>query len=101
MAEAHPRLRKTVLTKLALAVPGARWTPAQSVTAFSVKPGVDGFHSVRLFWGEPGWLRKAANQEKLYRSLVSWFTRGLRRLKRCLQNDLPLPAFHTPGVTDR
>jgi hypothetical protein len=31
---------------------------------------------------------------KLYRSLVSFFTRGLRRLKRCLQNDLPLPAFH-------
>jgi hypothetical protein len=26
---------------------------------------------------------------KLYRRLVSWFTRGLRRLKRCLQNDLP------------
>ena len=30
---------------------------------------------------------------KLHRSLVSWFTRGLRYLKRCLQNDLPLPAF--------
>jgi hypothetical protein len=30
---------------------------------------------------------------KLYRSAVSWFKRGLRRLKRCLQNDLPLPAF--------
>jgi hypothetical protein len=25
---------------------------------------------------------------------VSWFTRGLRHLKRCLQNDLPLPPFH-------
>lgn len=42
----------------------------------------------------------------LYRSVVSWFIRGLRRLKRCLQNDLPLPAFHTcqyfsyPSVTD-
>jgi len=31
---------------------------------------------------------------KLYRSAVSWFTRGLRRLKRCLQNNLPLPPFH-------
>ena len=31
--------------------------------------------------------------KKLYRSLVSWFTRGLRRLERCLQNDLPLPPF--------
>ena len=31
---------------------------------------------------------------KLYRSAVSWFTRGLRRLKRCLQNSLPLPPFH-------
>jgi hypothetical protein len=30
---------------------------------------------------------------KLYRSAVSWFKRGLRRLKRCLQNDLPLPSF--------
>ncbi|WP_246585431.1 hypothetical protein [Thiorhodospira sibirica] len=30
---------------------------------------------------------------KLARSLVSWFTRGLRYLMRCLQNDLPLPAF--------
>lgn len=39
--------------------------------------------------------------KKLYRSLVSLFTRGLRRLKRCLQNDLPLPAFHTLLVTDR
>ena len=26
-------------------------------------------------------------------SLVSLFKRGLRRLMRCLQNDLPLPAF--------
>lgn len=31
--------------------------------------------------------------KKLYRSLVSLFKRGLRRLMRCLQNDLPLPAF--------
>jgi len=31
--------------------------------------------------------------KKLYRSMVSWFTRGLRRLKRCLQNNLPLPSF--------
>jgi Transposase DDE domain len=31
---------------------------------------------------------------KLHRSLVSWFTRGLRRLKRCLQNGIPLPSFH-------
>jgi hypothetical protein len=31
--------------------------------------------------------------KKLYRSLVSWFTRGLRCLERCLQNDLPLPPF--------
>ena len=31
--------------------------------------------------------------KKRYRSLVSWFKRGLRRLMRCLQNDLPLPAF--------
>jgi hypothetical protein len=31
---------------------------------------------------------------KLQRSLLSWFKRGLRRLMRCLQNDLPLPAFH-------
>ena len=31
--------------------------------------------------------------KKLHRSFVSWFTRGLRRLKRCLQNNLPLPAF--------
>lgn len=31
---------------------------------------------------------------KLYRSAVSWFKRGLRRLMRCLQNDLPLPAFN-------
>jgi len=32
--------------------------------------------------------------KKPQRSLVSWFTRGLRWLKRCLQNDIPLPAFH-------
>ncbi|MGZ4956960.1 MAG: hypothetical protein ACXV8Q_17810, partial [Methylobacter sp.] len=32
--------------------------------------------------------------KKLYRSLVSWFRCGLRRLMRCLQNDLPLPAFY-------
>jgi hypothetical protein len=31
--------------------------------------------------------------KKLYRSLVSLFKRGLRRLMRCLQNDLPLPTF--------
>lgn len=31
--------------------------------------------------------------KKLYRSLVSLFKRGLRRLMRCLQNDLSLPAF--------
>jgi len=31
---------------------------------------------------------------KLHRSAVSWFTRGLRRLKRCLQNGIPLPTFH-------
>jgi hypothetical protein len=31
--------------------------------------------------------------KKLYRSLVSLFKRGLRRLMRCLQNDLPLPVF--------
>lgn len=31
--------------------------------------------------------------KKLRRSLVSWFTRGLRYLKRCLQNDKPLPCF--------
>ena len=31
--------------------------------------------------------------KKLRRSMVSWFTRGLRYLKRCLQNDLPLPSF--------
>jgi hypothetical protein len=30
---------------------------------------------------------------KLRRSAVSWFTRGLRRLKRCLQNGIPLPTF--------
>jgi hypothetical protein len=29
--------------------------------------------------------------QKRSRRLVSWFTRGLRRLERCLQNDLPLP----------
>jgi hypothetical protein len=34
--------------------------------------------------------------KKLRRSRVSWFTRGgLRYLKRCLQNDLPLAKF--PG----
>jgi hypothetical protein len=31
---------------------------------------------------------------KLYRGTVSWFKRGLRRLKRCLQNDLSLPPFY-------
>jgi len=29
-----------------------------------------------------------------WQSEVSWFKRGLRRLMRGLQNDLPLPAFH-------
>jgi hypothetical protein len=31
---------------------------------------------------------------KSYRSLVSWFKRGLRGLMHCLQNDLILPAFY-------
>jgi hypothetical protein len=31
--------------------------------------------------------------KKLRRSMVSWFTPGLRYLKRCLQNELPLPSF--------
>ncbi|MGC1951655.1 MAG: hypothetical protein WA970_03560 [Gammaproteobacteria bacterium] len=31
---------------------------------------------------------------KLYRSMVSGFKCGLRHLKRCLQTDQPLPAFH-------
>ncbi|MGZ5536002.1 MAG: hypothetical protein ACXWFP_15790, partial [Methylobacter sp.] len=31
--------------------------------------------------------------KKLRRSMISWFTRGLRYLKLCLQNDKPLPRF--------
>jgi hypothetical protein len=38
---------------------------------------------------------------KLRRSLISRFTRGLRRLKRCLQNRLPLPPFGGPSQSDR
>lgn len=37
---------------------------------------------------------------KLQRSALSWFTRRLRYLKRCLQTGQLLPAFYNPALSN-
>jgi len=48
--------------------------------------------------GGAEWADRAAGHGGMDQAdLVSWFIRGLRRLKRRLQNGIPLPAFRGTG----